>query len=266
MRYILTDIADIGRQLKLDYHFIDSDASQIFLHYLAAHQPKSNYANESHTHFHSLGQFKTALYLASGVLLAGVSLWTADNVIKSREAVADAAMLTAEAQRTMTEVQQITSAFPNTYAAAGDMKSGVSVMRKLGQWSPTPLEVMGPVSAALDRYPRIQLDELSWEMSGKEPVASNTQPDFPAQVVILKGRMLDFANDYRAMLSYLEAFEQDLGERGFQVSELSKPFDASPSGSIADQRGSAADSLGFSVRISRRPNITATAVTSGPPA
>ncbi len=266
MRYILTDISNIGKQLKLDYHFIDSDASQIFLHFLAATPPKSNYANENHTHFYGLGKFKNVLYLASGLLLLGVMLWGMDSIIKSKDAVEEADTLKAETQRTLQEVQQITSTFPNTYAAASDMKTGVSVIRKLNQYTPTPLEVMGPISTSLDRFPQIQLDELTWETSALEPVATNTQADVPAQIIIVKGRMLDFANDYRTALNYLESFESDLKEKGYQVTVLTKPFDASPSGSITDQREARTDELSFSLKISHRPAIAETEVIKRPPA
>ena len=266
MRYTIADISDVGKELKLDYHFSDSDASQIFLHNLAAHPTKSNYANATHTHFHNLGKLRTALYLASGVLLIGVTLWSADSIIKSRDDAMETAELKAQANQTLKEMQQITSAFPNTYAPAGDMKAGVSVMRKLNQYAPAPLEIMGPISASLDRHPQIQLDEISWQMSATDPVASNTLADVPAQVIIIKGRMVDFANDYRAVLSYLESFQRDLNEKGYQVTVLTKPFDTSPSGSIADQREALSNSLAFSVRLSRRPAINTTPDTSRPPA
>ncbi|MGC2049152.1 MAG: hypothetical protein WA635_11150 [Gallionella sp.] len=266
MRYTFTDISDTGEELKLDYYFSDSDASQIFLHHLAAHPTKRNYANATHTHFYDLGRLRTGLFFASGVLLIGVMLWSVNNSLQGREDAAETAELKAQANLANNEIQQITSAFPNTYAPAGDMKAGVSVMRKLNQYAPAPLEIMGPISASLNRYPQIQLDELSWQMSANEPVASNTLSDVPAQVIILKGRMLDFANDYRAMLSYMESFQNDLNGKGYQVTVLTKPFDASPSGSIADQRESLSSSLDFSVKLSRRPGITVTPETNRPPA
>jgi hypothetical protein len=266
MRYNLVDISDIGRQLKLGYSFTDSDASQIFLHYLATHSQKSNYANPTHTHFHSLARLRTALYLASGVLLLGVLLWSVNNLLQSRDDANETAELNTQTRLTMSQVQQITGAFPNTYAPAGDMKAGVSVMRTLKQFSPSPLDIMKPISSSLGRYPQIQLDELSWQMSATEPVASNTMADVPAQVAILKGRMVDFANDYRAVLNYLDSFERDLGEQGYQVTVLTKPFDASPSGSIGDQREGNSETLTFSVRISRRPAINETPGINRPPA
>lgn len=266
MHYDFADIAEVGRQIKINSRFTDSDASQIFLHQLAAHPPKSNYANASHTHHFNLSRIKRYLNLTSAILLAGVTLWGARNFWQSVSDTAEAAALRAQSQQTLNEVQRVTLTFPNTYAPAADMKAGVSVMRKLSLYSPTPLDIMSPVSAVLDRHPQIQLDELAWQMSAAEPVASNTLADVPARIVTLKGRMVDFGSDYRAVLAYLDSFQRDLTAQGYQVTVLTKPFDASPSGSIADQRETRPGALVFSVRISRRPGNAVNPDTNRPPA
>ena len=253
MRYGFADIAEVGKQLRIGYRFTDSDASQIFLHQLVAHPPKSHYANAQHTHYFSLWQLKHALNLASGMLLLGAILWGANSFWESGSDATEAAALKAQAQQTLNEVQQVTLAFPNTYAPAADMKAGVSVMRKLDRYSPIPLDIMSPISATLDRHLQIHLDDLAWQMSAAEPVASNTLADVPAQVITLKGHLLDFANDYRAALNYLETFQNDLTAHGYQVTVLTKPFDISPSGSIADKRETSEHALDFSLKITRRP-------------
>lgn len=255
MRYGFADIGEVGKQLRIDDRFTDSDASQIFLHQLAAYPPKSHYANAPHTHFYSLWQLRRVLKLTSGVLLLAAVLWGANSFWQSGDNATEAAELKTRAQQTLNEAQQVTLAFPNTYAPAPDMKAGVTVMRKLDRYSSAPLDIMGPVSTTLDRHPQIQLDDFGWQMSAAEPVAGNTVADIPAQVTTLKGRMVRFENDYRAVLNYLEAFQQDLTAQGFQVTVLTKPFDVSPGGSIADQRETRTPELVFSLRISRRPKI-----------
>lgn len=266
MRYDFADISEVGKKLNINYRFTDSDASQIFLHQLVVLPPKSNYANASHTHYFDLYRLRNALTLASGMLLLGTILWGANSLWQSSIDAEEAVELNAQAQLTLREVQQITLAFPNTYAPAADMKAGVTVMRKLNSYSPAPLDIMVPISATLDRYPQIQLDELTWQMSATEPVASNTRSDVPARVITLRGRMVEFENDYRAVLKYLEAFQHDLTVQGYQVTVLTKPFDASPSGSIADQRAASTNTLVFSVKISRRPGNTETTDMNRPPA
>jgi len=266
MRYGFLDIAETGKQLGINYRFTDSDASQIFLHQLASHPPKNNYANATHTHFYNLGRIKFSLNLASAILFLVATLWSASNLLNGSSNATEATELKALAQQTLHEEQKVTLTFPNTHAPAVDMKAGVSVMRKLKLYSSAPLDIMGPISTALQHHPQIQIDDLAWLMSATEPVASNTLADVPAQVVTLKGRMVDFANDYRAVLNYLESFQRDLTAQGYQVTVLTKPFDASPSGSIADQRESRLDALFFSVKISRRPEITASPDSTRPSA
>lgn len=253
MRYEFVDLADIARQLKIDYHFTDSDASQIFLHQLAAHSPQTHYANATHTHYFTLWQLRRALYLASGTLLLVALLWSAGNLWQSGSNAAEVTSLQEQTQRILNETQQITRTFPSTYAPATDIKTGVSAMRKLKQYSSAPDDILRPVSKALDHYPQIGLDHLAWQMSAAEPLAPNTLADVSAQVITIKGHLAGFANDYRAALNYLERFQQDLSGQGYQLTVLAKPFDVSSSGSITDQRMTDKPAFDFSLQLSRRP-------------
>lgn len=255
IRYDFADLANVARQLNIDHRFTDSDASQIFLHQLAVRTPHTHYANANHTHYFTLWQLNHALNLASGALLAGALLWSASSLWQSIDEASEAESLKAQTQRTLSEAQKITLAFPATYALAADMKSAVSVMRKLDKYAPVTQDLLKPISAALDRFPQIKLDDLAWQMNAAEPVTGNTLADVPAQVITLKGHMTDFANDYRAMLDYLERFQRELTTHGFQVTVLAKPLDVSPSGSIADKRETSEHPLAFSLKISWRPPV-----------
>lgn len=253
MHYDFVDLADLARKHNIDYRFTDSDASQVFLHQLSTRPPQTHYANATHTHYFKLWQLKHALNLASGTLFVGMLLWGIANLWQGSNDAVEAGSLKTLAQRTLNEAQKITLAFPNTYAAAADMKAGVSVMRRLDRQDSAPGGVLQPISAILDRHPQIELDSLVWQMDATEPVASNTLADVPAQVVTIKGRLVDFGNDYRDALGYLEDFQRNLAAQGYRVTILSKPLDVSPSGSIADQRETQTNPLSFSLRASRRP-------------
>ncbi|WP_435628432.1 hypothetical protein [Candidatus Ferrigenium straubiae] len=253
MHYDFADLADIASQHRIDYRFDDSDATQVFLHQLAVQPPQAHYANATHTHYFTLWQLRHVLNLASATLLFGMLLWGTANLWQSRRDAVEAASLRTAAQRTLEVAQNITHTFPSTYAPAADMKAGVSIMRVLNRYDSTPDHILLPVSAALDRHPQVQLDELSWRMDAAEPVAPNTLADVPAQVITLKGHLTGFAADYRAALNYLEHFQRDLAAQGYQVTMLARPLDVSPGGSIADQRETSANALNFSLKISRRP-------------
>jgi hypothetical protein len=253
MHYDFADLAELARQHKIDYRFTDSDATQIFLHHLATRPPQTHYASANHTHYFALWQLRHALNLASGTLLFGMLLWGAANLWQSSSDAAEAASLTALAQRTLGETQKITLAFPNSHAPAADMKTGVSVMHTLDRRNPTPGSILRPLGALLDRHPQIELDELSWQMDAAEPVVPGTLADVPAQVITIKGRLTGFASGYRAALNYLENFQGDLAAQGYQVVALSRSLDVGPGGMIADRHEAPVNALDFSLKISRRP-------------
>lgn len=253
MHYDFTDIADIATRLGMEHEQPDSDATQIFLHQLAVNPPKSHYASATHTHYFALWRCRRALNIASITLLFGALLWSAINFWMSSKEAADTDLLKLQTRQTQETLQLTLASFPNTYAPAPDMKTGVLIEHKLAQYAATPQEIMGPISTVLEHNLRIELDELSWQMSATEPITTNTLADVPAQVIILTGHLLNFSTDYRAALNYLEQFQHDLAKHGYQVTVPRKPLDVSPSGSIVDQRGERENTSEFSLKLSMRP-------------
>ena len=253
MRYDFADIEEVGKELKINYRFTDSDASQIFLHQLAANRPKTDYANAEHTHYYTLWQLRRALNWSSGVLLFASLLWATETVWQSGGNATEAETFKIQAQRIVIEAQQITQSFPGTHAPAADMKASVSIMHKLDQYAPIPKTIFNPISTVLDRFPQIEVNNLGWQGNATEPVASNTRADVPAQVITMKGNLQGFGNDYRAALAYLDRFQFELSMRGYQVTALAKPLDVSPGGSLADQREARETELAFSFKLVWRP-------------
>lgn len=253
IRYDYVDLDDAAKQLKIDYRFTDSDASQIFLHQLAVKPPSANYANTAHAHHYHLWQLRRALNLASAALLIGSLLWGAADIWQNKLGAEETASLNIQTQQFTNITRQITATFPSTDTSASDMKIAVAAMHKLDQYGPMPNEIMNPLSALLDRFPKMELSELAWQMSAAEPVAAGTRPDIPAQVVSVKGRLKELDYNYRAALEYLDQFQQALTKQGYQVTMLKKPLDVSPGGSLSDQRGNSNNELDFSLKLSWRP-------------
>ncbi len=254
MRFDFADIEEVGKQLKIDYRFTDSDASQIFLYQLVASRPKANYASPEHIRYYTLRQLRLFLNWSAVVLLLASVSWAAATFWQSGAKASEADSLNIRAQRLARQVQEITRSFPATQAPATDMRASVSIMHKLHQYAPAPQIILQPISAALDRFPQIDLTELGWKSSATEPVASNTRTDVPAQVVTLKARLQGFDNDYRAALAYLDDFQSELHTRGYQVTTVAKPLDTSPSGSLADQSQARNDTLTFTLKLVWRPS------------
>jgi hypothetical protein len=255
MRYDFADINAVGKQLGVQEHIANSDATQIFLRQLVKNPPSAHYANAGHTFYYTLWNLNRTLWLAAGLLFAVALVWSFSNVWRSNSAVEGRKSLQLAAQLASEETQKIVQSFPNTYAAATDMKSGVTVMRKLGQYGAEAETVLQPVSSMLNHYPKIEVDTLTWQTEAAGFDAPGTRNDVPAQVATIKGHLTGFADDYRGALNYVEQFQSDLTAQGFQVAVVDKPFDASSGGNIADQGDARKNSLDFSLKIARRPNL-----------
>ncbi len=257
MRYDFADLTEFGKQLQIQHHFTDSDASQIFLHQLAGKPPKAHYANADHTHYCTVWQLRHALRLCSVALLLGCLLWGAADFWQGGSDAEEAVTTKAQTQRILNETKRLIQTFPvdPDLDSATNIKTSVVILRKLEQYGPVPQNILVPLSRMLDRYPKIQLDELAWQMSATEPVAPNTLAEVPAQIITLKGHLEAFENNYRFVLDYLDQFQRELVRQGYQVTALAKPLDVSPSGSITDQREAQQSTLGFSLKITWRPPL-----------
>lgn len=250
MHYDFVDLENLAAKLGIAHRFTDSDASQIFLHNLPINPPQTHYANAEHIHYCTLWRLRRALNWISGGLLAGSLAWGAADIWQSGWDANETLSMSNETQRIQSEVKQITDAFPNTLAPASDMKSSVSIMRNLELQTQPPFETMQPVSMLLDRYPRIELDELGWKTDAA--AADNMPAPAPAQAVTLKGRLLGFESDYRAALGYLDRFQFDLEKQGYRVIAQSRPLDLSPGGNISDRVEAQQEALAFTLELSRR--------------
>jgi hypothetical protein len=255
MHYDFVDLAELAQQHQISETLNDSDASQIFLHQLMSTRPKSQYANAEHTKYFTLWQIGRLLNLSSAALLLVALLWSAANFWQGNIDAVQAKSANTQATRTLSEAQQLVVALPRTSTSPADLKSSVLAFRKLEQATPTPQLVLLPISQILDIYPNIQLDELSWQMSATEPVAPHTLADMAAQVITLKAHLDAFDNNYRLALDYLNQFQATLVNNGYQVTVLAKPFDVSPSGSIADQHESRENTFSVAYKVTWRPPL-----------
>lgn len=251
MRYDFVELIKLARQHCLEQHCTTSDASQIFLHHLAAKPPQTHYASAKHTHYYTLWRLRQALNWLSGSLLVGALIWGANDIMQGRWNTSDTRAMNTETQNILNDVRQITDTFPNTRTPAANMKASVSIMRDLARQTLPPEEVLRPLSNVLDQHPQIELDELEWTMDAT--TAGNASSNISSQSITVTGRLLGFANNYRSAFDYLKRFGFDLEKQGYHVNVLSEPLDISPGGSISDRREAQPDTLDFSLKLLRSP-------------
>ena len=265
MHYIYLDIKQMGQRIGYKGDLDESDATPLFLHLLATQPTRSHYASAEHTHFFRLRQLRQGMQWLSGLIAPLCLLWGVASLYEGRALLEDSKAFKLQADKLAHQTQLITQSFPSTLANASDMKSAVLVSRKLAAYAPAPQTIIGGISTALDAFPRIRLNKLSWQTStGPNGTAPDTldprallpapppggiAQDVPAQVILLNGELMDFGIDYREALAYLDHFQQALVQRGYSVMALNLPLDISPTGSIAPSDSTDTKPAQFSLKI-----------------
>lgn len=254
MRYDFVDLSVLARQLHIATQDQDSDASQIFLRQLSAHQPKSQYGNAEHTRYFSLWQLRRGLLWTSSALVIASLLWALQaTFLQDRPGHLAVDALKRQTLGIQSETRHILQSLPKANVSATDIKAVVTTLHTLQQRSVPPQQFLVPLSHVMDKYANIQLDELAWQTSATEPVAANTSAEFSAQVITFKGHLDDFSSNYRLALDYLDHFQHALEEQGYQVSVSTRPLDVSPQGNLSDQHGADNPLRGFVLKLVWRP-------------
>ena len=163
--------------------------------------------------------------------------------------------LNMQSNRIMAQTREITQGFQNdiqnkdgSIVAATDMKTAVTLFRKLQFYSVPPQKILQELTAALDKFPRIHTIKLGWQASNL-PASS-----YPSQVITYNGELANFGNNYRSALDYLNRFQLALTRAGYTVTAVKMPLDFSSMGSIsADIREGSDKPSEFSLKIIWRP-------------
>lgn len=229
LRYTYLDIHDLGKRFKAKNDYADSDATPLLLHLLASKPPNSHYANSEHTHFHWLWRLRRILFgTAAAIALVSVLL-SGTEFMQGREYVAQTEPLNMQTEHVKQQTQGILRTFANTTVPAADMKTAVQLARKLSLYAAPPVDVLHPLTLVLDKFTQIRVDKVAWQSSAADAAPSA----YPAQVITFDGSLVDFGNEYRRALNYLDSFQQALAGQGYTVTVLKQPLDVSSKGSIS---------------------------------
>jgi hypothetical protein len=229
LRYTYLDIQELGKRVKSRNTYSDSDATPLLLHLLASKPPKSQYANSEHTHFHWLRQARRLCFILAALTALGGVVWSGMAFWQGREYISGTAPLNMQTERNRQQTQQIQSGFASSNIPATDMKTAVLLSRKLNLYTPPTEEILHELTYALDKFTQIKVNKLSWQSSAADAAPSL----YPAQVITFDGSLVDFGNEYRKALGYLERFQQALTQQGYTVTAVKLPLDVSSKGSLS---------------------------------
>jgi hypothetical protein len=272
--YRFIDLDDAKRTLGLKNFIEITVCDSLFLALLADKQPSSHYALFEQTRLYTLWQGRIILYLLSSVALAGCLFWAGSNIMGAIDAAAQTRQLEQSTRITQQRFQSVVNSLPTTIDNPHDMKSAVNLEQMITQNAPTPNALLATISQALAMLPQLNITELNWEASDKGGADDTTAqaqmtpvvgapsmvligvPKKPVEIVVIKGEVLPFHNDYRTALESVHQFTVELMKnKQIQASVTHQPLDIRPSVTLNGQAGddAAKATADFELRLVWKP-------------
>jgi hypothetical protein len=253
LQYAYVDLQQLGKHLKAHDVYSDSDATPLFLHLLATQPPRASYATSSHTHYYRLWQAQRGLFGLAAASVFICLLWSALVFMQGYGIQDETEEVKSQLSAVMRETQKTSQPVPNglhinngSTISASDMKSAVTLLRKLQSTSATPEQILKGLAATLDKFTRIQTKNIGWQM--------NPGNNLPEQVITFNGELAEFGNHHRNAVDYLEKFKLALTQTGYLVEPIKMPMDFSPKGSIGANINDISEKPAeFSLKIIWRP-------------
>lgn len=250
MQFAYLDLQQLGKHLKSKTTYNDSDATPLFLHLLATQPPRASYAASMQTRFYQLWQANRGLFGLAAATALTCLVWGTLSFMEGSGINEEIDSIKNQTSRMQRDAQQITQHFPvsngNT-ASASDMKTAVTLFRNLQLYSVPPQQILKGLTETLNKFPRIRTSKLAWQTGA---AAGNA----PEQVITFNGELVDFGNDYRSSLNYLERFQLMLTQAGYSVTPDKLPMDFSTKGNIsASISDNSAKPSDFTLKLIWRP-------------
>ena len=244
MHCVLVEISRVADAVGMSPAFVSPYADALYTHLLLSRPPRNHYATPRETRYNTMRYARNWMTAASIVAGLGAVTWTGFNVVNgmifSQRSEATARQAAYYVQR----YKDARTGLPQLPAEPEDVKRAVEAVERLQELRTTPRQSLELVSVALDAFPTLQVEQVSW---GKGPGAAaeaeeegsrrrgRREPRPGLEHVLLEGHIAPFDGDYRAALDTLQDFADNL--RAFQgvveVKLLRLPLNLSPTQSLS---------------------------------
>lgn len=232
-----------------------SDALPIFMHLLG---PGINqYGSGEHTHLNDLRQWRlasnalSASFAAAGLIFAGID---APRAISLHARVG---VLAAQRDAVMSRYRKLVppDSGPNS---PQKMKAAVMLSESISAAFPKPEKLLSMVSRALDSFPGIRMNRISWRVSNKPESSKDKTDAAPEQdlvmfgphyvVISIDGEIVPFDGNFRIANETVDGFCNELGKSGMSVTKIKLPLNLSPDISLVGKPGQPGAKADFSIK------------------
>ncbi len=254
LAFLTVDMAEAARKLGLRDAPAGASAELLYLHAAVKRAPKEQFARVEDRRSYFIWQLKRAVLAAGASAFAACALYAGAgwlDVLGVRDRIETQRR---DAQAATEQVQRITSTFPVTQTTSDNLKATVNEFHALAARTAAPEGALLHLSRALERFPQIELEALTWSLgaaAATKPAAPEAAPPGAkppaaagdlAQLLEISGRVeATQRSDYRAITQQVQRFAAALAaDRAYRVVRTQLPFDVTPDATLSGDIGETA--------------------------
>lgn len=268
VRASVIDLNDAARAIGLKHFPAGAGAEVLFLHLLAKHAPREQYAAEGLRQHYRLHQARVGLVVGGSAICLVALLWAGAQLGHWYTLVEQVAIDRQSAQSATEAYGRVTAGFPKLPTTTDNLRVTMERYAHLTKHASSPDRLVFEISRALDVATRIEVDRIRWAISAnpKEALAeggsarsaaAKSSPAGPLyEVAEVNARVTSVrASDYRGISIAVDEFLDTLRQRpGVEIVQTQMPFEFGSQTRLSGDIGTetAARVPQFTVRIAKR--------------
>lgn len=215
LRFEFLDILAAAKKLGLQTLMRNSCCETLFLHFMARHPPRLQFAPDSERRFFRLWQTRFALNSLGALILSVCLLVSVMQAVEYDKLRDQTELMRQQAAVSGRQYEEVMKTLPPLPLGKDELRTLIAQYDDLTKHSANPETIYRRISEALQQAPQIELDRIDWQ--AERNVSVDLYARFPLALI----------NDERAMKKSIDGFIASLGQDGkLQVSILKQPFAA----------------------------------------
>lgn len=172
----LTDIPSAARQLKLNHASTDAGCEHLFLHLLAHAPPRQQFATAAQRQEFRLWQTRRALTAASFCILLGSALYAGEESWRTQTLHQESAEYASSEMQLQARYAEIAATFPQLDIDNESLRHLTNRHRELQRRQASPEAMFQLLGEVMDEHPRIELENIKWEIAIPEMSTAGNRP------------------------------------------------------------------------------------------
>jgi hypothetical protein len=243
-------LEEAARKVGLRHAPAGAGAEQIYLHLAARHSPVEQFARSEDRRSFVLWRAQRAIVAAGALGFAACAGYAGLDWLEFSRARGGVQTLRDEARRAQQQYERITAGFPVTQTTTENLKATVLEFGSIASRTAAPEAAFAYLSRALEQFPQIELDALTWSvgkpLAASEPKGAAAPVSKPAAAGAEGAQLLEISgrvhaaqrSDYRAITAEVQRFAALLrADPAWQVVRTQLPFDVTPEGTLSGDIG-----------------------------